>query len=305
MLSKIRDIVPRLLRLDRRLDEIKINQGIILSELRNGQRLPRLFDYGFKVFSQWDEDGILQHLTRNLEIRNHTFIEFGVEDFFESNCRFLLMKDRWSGLVIDGSETNIERLRSSYFYWRFPLQSIAAFITRENVESLLDKSGFDKELGILSVDVDGIDYYLLEALADWRASIVVVEYNAIFGAARRVTVPYDSNFQRNKAHASNLYYGASLAAFWGLLEKRGYALIGVNSVGSNAFFVRRELLNERVKEVSVSQCFRESSFREGRHANGELILMSAKVSASVISALPIVDLDSNQTIRVSDILPET
>jgi hypothetical protein len=83
------------------IDDIKMNQGIILSRL-NAIANTDLENSKFKVFSQWGEDGILQFLVSNLNIRNKTFIEFGVENFLESNCRFLMMKDNWSGFVIDG-----------------------------------------------------------------------------------------------------------------------------------------------------------------------------------------------------------
>ena len=109
VLRRLREALPRLANADRRLDEIKINQGRILADLQRERRSDRLADYEFKVFSQWGEDGILQHLTTHLAIANRTFIEFGVEDFFESNCRSLLMKDQWSGFVIDGSPANIAR----------------------------------------------------------------------------------------------------------------------------------------------------------------------------------------------------
>ena len=301
MIQKILDMVPRLLSLDRRLDEVKINQGLILADLYRDKQSESLTDYEFKVFSQWGEDGILQHLTRHLHIRNHTFIEFGVEDFFESNCRFLLMKDLWHGFVIDGSPDNIKRLKTSPFYWKYPINSKASFITRENVVEILEESGFDKNVGILSVDVDGVDYHLLEVLKDWNASIVIVEYNSIFGSQRAVTVPYESEFQRTKKHRSNLYYGASLPAFAKLLNGRGYALVGVNSVGSNAFFVKRDLLNDRVKEQALKSCFRTSSFREARNEQGELTLMFAKDSLMAIKHLPLIDLESCSEILVEEL----
>lgn len=301
LLSRLRDTVYRLANIDRRMDEVKMNQGLMLCEMYRDRRSSLLSDYEFKVFSQWGEDGIVQHLTRHLDIRNRTFIEFGVEDFFESNCRFLMSKDLWRGFVIDGSASNIERLESSYFHWRYPLQARTSFITRENVNALLEESGFDKEVGILSVDVDGVDYHLLEALKEWRAAIVIVEYNSLFGSVRQVTVPYDPQFRRTAAHWSNLYYGASLPAFDGLLQGRGYALVGVNSMGSNAFFVRRDLLNERVKQVALDTCFRESAFREGRDEKGRLTLRSARASGSVIGGLPLIDVETGQRLRVADV----
>src|SRR5215470_3717549 len=198
------------LNVERRLDEVKINQGRILARMHHPLRLPNLSDYEFKVFSQWGEDGIIQHLTSHLAVRNQTFIEFGVEDFHEANCRFLLMKDRWRGFVIDGSEENIKRLRRSYFYWQYPLESRSAFITKENIGELLAQSGFDREPGILSIDIDGIDYHVLDALSEWRPAILIVEYNEVFGFERPVSVPYDPSFVRARKHYSNQYWGANL-----------------------------------------------------------------------------------------------
>ncbi len=293
--------MSRLLTFDRRLDEIKINQGLILSELNRHKRTSALMDYEFKVFSQWGEDGILQFLTHNLEIRKKTFIEFGVEDFFESNCRFLLMKDIWQGFVIDGSSRNIDRLKASYFYWRYPLHAIKAFITRENISGLLDESGFDRDLGILSVDIDGVDYFVLERLQEWHPRILVVEYNGVFGMKDAVSVPYAPDFQRSKRHASNLYYGASLSAFVHLLRGRGYALVGVNSAGSNAFFVRSELLNDMVREVAIEDCYRTSCFRESRDQSGRLTFLTGDNRRALISHLPLVDVVTGRSLYVRDL----
>lgn len=299
--QNLRQVFLKFTHLDRKLDEIKISQALILLALRKQESSNLLVDHEFKVFSQWGEDGVIQFLIRNIEIRNRTFIEFGVEDFLESNCRFLLMNDLWEGFVIDGSVANIQRLRSSYFYWKYPLHSKSSFITRENVCSLLDESGFDKDLGILSVDVDGIDYHLLVALSAWQPRILIVEYNAIFGASRSVTVPYDAGFVRSKAHFSNLYYGASLSAFTNLLAGRGYGLVGVNTMGSNAFFVRSDLLNEKVSEISPDACFIHSPFREARDEKGRLTFRSARTSRMVIGAMPLIDTSSGLMLKVSDL----
>lgn len=291
----------RLLKLDRSIDEMKINQSILLSELGDSKKTSALYEREFKVFSQWGEDGILQFLTRNLNIKHQTFIEFGVEDFIESNCRLLLMKDGWKGFVIDRSKANIMRLQASYFYWRYPLQAITASVTRENVCGLLAQSGFDRECGILSVDVDGVDWHLLQALGEWRAAIVVVEYNSVFGSQHSVTVPYHSNFERSASHWSNLYWGASLAAFDSLLSERGYALVGVNRVGSNAFFVRCDMLNSRVQAVTVAQCFRESTYRDARSSDGKLVYRTARQSRDWIAHLPVHDTVTQRSYRLVEI----
>lgn len=302
MLRKLRGILTRTLTLDRVLDRVLINQGVMMRELQRRNHSTNLRDYEFKVFSQWGEDGIIQHLTENLQVRNRTFIEFGVGDFRESNCRYLLMQSNWSGMVIDGSQRNIQAIQSSYYFWQHRLQAVCAFIDRDNIHGLLTKSGFDRELGILSVDIDGVDYYVLEALDQWTPSILIVEYNGLFGPTAPVTVPYDSAFQRTKAHYSNVYWGASLGAFCHLADKRGYALVGTNSVGSNAFFVRRDLLNERVQEVSATSDYAPTTFRESRDSSGALTFLDEKQRQSLVSQLPVVDVVSGQTKTVGEAL---
>lgn len=304
MLEKIKHlagVIPRLLRADRRLDEIKINQGRILAALQVADGQLPLCRREFKVFSQWGEDGIIQYLTKHLDIARHTFIEFGVEDFSESNCRFLMMKDQWHGFVIDGSSANIAQLRASYYCWQHRLDSKAAFITRENIAQLLDESGFEKDLGLLSVDLDGIDYHVLEALHDWRPAILIVEYNDVFGWRRPVSVPYDPVFVRARKHHSNQYWGANLPAFQHLAGQRGYALVGTNSVGSNAFFVRRELLSDAVREVDLASCVREASFRDSRDEAGRLTFLAGPERARVISSMPVIDVSTGETLKVSDL----
>lgn len=300
-MMRLGDVLPRLLQFDRRLDEVKINQGRLLAAQQQPQAGAPLWAHEFKVFSQWGEDGILQYLTRHLAIRDTTFIEFGVEDFSESNCRFLMMKDYWRGYVIDGSEDNVRRLRSSYYYWQYQLQAKASFITRENIGGLLDESGFDKDLGILSVDIDGVDWHVLEALGAWRPAILIVEYKDAFGFERPVTVPYDPSFVRARKHPSNLYWGASLPAFDFLARQRGYALVGINGTGSNAFFVRRELLNEHVPEVPMAACTRMASFRDSRDAEGKLTFLSGGDRARAMADMPLLDVATGETVKVGDL----
>ena len=275
-----------------KLDEIKINQGLILANLNRQKSSSNLRDYEFKVFSQWGEDGIIQHLISSIEIKHKTFIEFGVEDFFESNCRFLLMKDDWKGFVIDGSAANMKRLQSSYFYWKHHLIAKEAFVTKDNINNLLLESGFDEDLGILSVDIDGVDYFVLESIISYKPRILIVEYNAVFGPDRKISVPYKADFFRTTAHHSNLYFGASLAAMTHLAEKKGYALVGAGSTGGNAFFVREDLLNDRVQRRTTSDVFKYSNCRESRDEAGNLTYLTGRERLDAIKGLPVVNVET-------------
>jgi len=295
LLSQLKERSLGLLGVDERLEELKINQGLILSLMQREQRSKNLQDYEFKVFSQWGEDGIIQHLTRALEIKNKTFIEFGVESFFEANCRFLMMKDNWSGFVIDGSSKNIKRLKSSYFYWRYDINAVEAFVTKENINELLLKSAFDEDIGILSIDIDGNDYHVLEAIDTFKPRILICEYNAVFGATRKISIPYDPAFNRTRGHFSNLYWGASLSALTQLAGRKGYSLIGTNSAGSNAFYVRNDLLTERVEVLSAPEIFISSKIRESRNLDGVLTYVGGSDRLKLIQGLPVVNVETGKS----------
>src|SRR5271165_1413709 len=100
----------------------------------------------FRVFSQWGEDGILQHLLRHIEVSRKIFVEFGVENYTESNTRYLLVHDNWAGLVIDGSSKNVDFIKSDEIYWRYNLKAECAFITRENINDLIRRNGISGEI---------------------------------------------------------------------------------------------------------------------------------------------------------------
>jgi hypothetical protein len=278
-------------KIEQKFDEIKINQGAIFSTINENKKSLNLRDYEFKIFSQWGEDGIIQHLIKSIEIKNKNFIEFGVEDFFESNCRFLLMNNDWKGFVIDANKSNILRLKNSYFYWKHHIVAIEKFITRENINEILEMSGFDQDLGILSIDLDGNDYFVLENINKFRPRILICEFNSVFGLTRKVSIPYDPKFLRNEAHYSNLYWGASLPALIYLANKKGYAFVGTNSAGCNAFFVRKDLLNEKIEVVTADKIYFQSNYRESRDKFGSLSYISSEKRIDEIKGMPVYEVE--------------
>jgi len=294
MVTRLRGHNRTLCSLDSRLDELKVNQGKILGELYRLKNSSNIQDYEFKIFSQWGEDGIIQKLVSCIEIKNKTFIEFGVQDFTESNCRYLMMNDNWSGFVIDGATENIERLKSSYYYHQYQIDSLAAFITRENINELLRQSRFERDLGILCIDLDGVDYYIYEAIEEFYPRILILEYNAVFGKNRKIAVPYDAAFFRTTNHFPNLYYGASLAAMEYLAAKKGYTLVGTTSSGGNAFFVRNDLMNSELRARTANEAFSDSTSRESRDASGKLTHVGGSDRLAIIRGLPVFNVESAQ-----------
>lgn len=269
--------------------------GRLLAELVATKRdIRSLEDVEFQVFSQWGDDGIIQWLVRNIDFPHKTFIEFGVEDYTESNTRFLMMNNNWSGFIMDGSESSIQKIHQEQYFWRHELTAKSVFIDKDNIDGLIASAGFEREVGILSTDIDGNDYWVLEAIKCIDPVVLIVEYNSVFGADRAISVPYNPSFQRTQAHFSNLYFGASLKAFHHLASERGYAFLGCTVAGNNAYFVKRDRLNDQVKEVSLTEGFREAKFRESRDKDGANTFVSGSARLELIRGLPVINVETGQ-----------
>jgi hypothetical protein len=270
--------------------EIELNR--VLTGTMLARQLPAsvssLREVEFRVFSQFGDDGIIQYLLQHVDAPE-SFIEFGVETYRESNTRFLLVKDNWRGLVIDGSEANVASITTMAEHWRHDLTAVASFITRENINDLFTAAGFTGEVGLLSIDIDGNDYWVWEAIEVVSPVVVVAEYNSVFGPDAKVTVPYASDFTRRAAHHSHLFFGASLGALCDLAERKGYAFVGSNSNGNNAYFVRLDQLGD-IRALSAAEGYVESRFRESRDASGNLTHLSGSARLDAIAHLPVHDL---------------
>jgi hypothetical protein len=274
-------------------ERVKLLNGRILSNQIKNNKIRKLSDSEFSVFSQFGDDGIIQWLVQNLDIPNKTFIEFGVEDFSESNSRFLMMNDNWSGFVMDGSSNNISKLKSQHYYWKYDLNSKAIFINKDNINDLIDGCGFHKDVGLLHIDLDGNDYYIWDAINTIEPIIVIVEYNSIFGKNRPISVIYDDNFIRGDAHYSNLLFGSSLKSLYQLAEDKGYSFIGCNSAGNNAYFVKNEKINSTVKAIELENGFVSSKFRESRSQNYELTLLDKVQARQMLKDIEVYNTETN------------
>jgi hypothetical protein len=193
---------------------------------------------------------------------------------------------------------NIETVKADPINWKHDLKSICAFITRDNINEIIKSSGIFGEVGILSVDIDGNDYWVWETITVLNPHIVIAEYNSAFGDIFPITVPYKEDFVRNKAHYSNLYYGSSISALTHLANKKGYTLLGTNSAGSNAFYVRNDLFHkykDKIKDSSPTP----SRFRESRSENGKLTFISDLERTNIIKHLPVANVLNGQITNLS------
>jgi hypothetical protein len=255
----------------------KVLMGRIMAELTRNKSISSFADVEFQVFSQFGDDGIIQYLVSNLDIPHKTFIEFGVENYTESNTRFLLVNNNWSGLVMDGLQANIDYIKKDPVTVLNELHVRCVFITTENINKLMQDFlhlGYDKEVGLLSIDIDGNDYWVWKEITAINPIIVVTEYNAVFGT-NPWTVPYKPDFYRLKEHSSHQYWGASLKSFCLLAEQKGYYFVGCNSAGNNAYFVRKDKIG-KLKPLSCEEGFVMSKFMEDVDADGNGIHGSAR-----------------------------
>ena len=284
ILQKFR-LVSTLLRQTRQeVYENRVLMGKILSMQQKD--VHSIQDAEYKVFSQCGDDGIIQYLIKQVSIRSRSFVEFGVETYVEANTRFLLINNNWKGLILDGSPENIDYIQSDSFFWQYHLIAKQAFITAENINSLLTENGFKGPLGLLSIDIDGNDYWVWKAIDVVEPDIVVAEYNSLFGAERAITIPYQPDFVRSKAHYSYLYFGTSLAALCDLAIEKGYSFIGCNSTGVNAYFVKNSQLGS-LKPLTAAEGYVYSMFREARDPSGKLTYATGDDRIAVIRGLPV------------------
>lgn len=280
-----------------------LNGQIAARQLRGADRMSQLSDAEFRVFSQWGEDGIIEWLVSRLPEIPRSFVEFGVESYTEANTRFLMRHRGWRGLVMDGSQDNMTALQQDGAFWMHDLQAVASFVTAENINDLIRDHGFAGELGILSIDVDGVDYWIHEAIDCVNPAILIMEYNAVLGDLHPITVPYRPDFERSAAHHSCLYFGASLPALCRSAEARGYVLAGTNSNGVNAFFLRADLAPGVLEALDRPGASWPQRHREARGPDGALTLTRGTDKAALIADMPVYHIDRQEVLPLSALGP--
>lgn len=254
----------RLLR-PRTLSEVDANLArLLLAEYGEAVGDPRpgyrefLTKREFKVFSQNGEDGLLALIFSEIGVTNRRFVEFGVGDGRECNCANLAIWFGWTGLMLESNAADARRARERYARLGRRDEKVVrvqrAHVTVENINETISNAGLHGEIDLLSIDIDGNDYWLWEAIEVVEPRVVVIEYNASFGP-RSISVPYDPGFVRFRKHRSGWYHGASLTALAELGERKGYDLVGADSRGVNAFFVRADTRRGCLRAVSAEDAY--------------------------------------------------
>jgi hypothetical protein len=242
------DINRRLTRIERQLASVEkiwlrtrhvepAVQALLRERFLDAGALPypeRLTARRFRISSQNQEDGLTLALLGEVGITRRRFVEIGA-GLSGGNSGFLARECGWSGLMVDGHEGHMVQVGR-----RFPpATAVAAWVTRDNINQLIASHGFTGEVDLFSLDLDGNDYWIWEAMTACTPRVVILEYNSMFGPERSVTVPYDPKFDRHRHRT--MYYGASLTALTRASARKGYRLVAVEPTGVNAFFLRKDL----------------------------------------------------------------
>jgi hypothetical protein len=221
----------------------------LLEQFRNDPM--RLEPYGFKVYSQGDEDGIIEEIFRRLDIKKGSFCEIGVEKGLECNTHYLLHKG-WSGIWIDGRSEYIEYILENCPQVNKKLKVIHAYLTKSNLNNTLESIGLtkDRELDFLSIDIDGNDIHLFTEM-DIRPKVICIEYNAKWPAnVSRIPV-----YNPDNIWCGDDYMGASLKSLVDVAKFKAYELVGTNITGANAFFVRKDLVKDRFSLAPIEKLY--------------------------------------------------
>jgi hypothetical protein len=206
-----------------------------------------LTPYELRVFSQNGEDGVIAEILRRAGTETRWFVEFGASTGVENNCALLADVFGWSGLFMEGGDYEVARLARKYAT-NGRVVTRQALVSPDNVEQLFRDAGVPEEFDVLSIDIDGNDYYVWEAITAFRPRVVVIEYNSSLDPERSLVQPPDAG-----PWDHTTYYGASLGALRTLGTSKGYGLVYTDLTGTNAFFIRDDLPGDWPVDVDVPE----------------------------------------------------
>ena len=237
----------------------RVSQLVLSQQYRSlaatRQPVPTSFaEVGFREFSEFEEDGILLYLFSLIPPRYRTCLEICAGNGIECNTANLIINHGWWGHLFDGDERNVRlgvdfyrRQRDCFLY---PPRFTQAWITAENVDDLIVASGLRGEIDLLSLDIDGMDYWVWKAISVVEPRVVVCEVNNAVPPTQALTVPYNPQFVAEDGD----YRGASLRAMCHLAREKSYRLVGTHRFGFNAFFVKNGIADDLLPEVSPESC---------------------------------------------------
>jgi hypothetical protein len=239
LLERLQGLEQRLAGVEGRLGQLAAEAEVAAKQRRQEAwcRVGDLRGFEFSISSQNGEDGILQEIFRRVGTTNRFFVEFGVETGVQCNCAYLARAQGWGGLFLEPNARDFVRLEENYRpYPAVRCRQVAA--TSQNIEALLEANQVPVDLDLLSIDIDGNDYWVWAAIQNWHPRVVVMEYNPFHLPPRKWVMKETPDYVWQRT----TYFGASLTSLTALGTRKGYTLVGTDSHGVNAFFVRSDCL---------------------------------------------------------------
>ena len=315
LMFKIIKVITKLLRklnLDRIFfDKIFFNIGLnqISENRKNYDNIDNIQQVELKVFSQNGEDGIIDYLLTKLKLIPHStnFIEIGVGDYRESNTRFIYNRFHSKGVIIDCINDMKKKVKPHVNLWKGDLRICNSFINSNNINEILEKN-CDFDVDVFSLDIDGIDYWIIQKLKKNISKIFIAEFNPVFGPKLKVTVPNIDNFDRTNYHYSNLCYGMSLSALIDVMKEKNFYFVGTNLQKMNAFFVsndfnKKDFFNNLI--IGSLENYTNSNIRDSRDINNNLNYLSGfEKKIKEIENCKVVNLETNKNdlVKIKDLI---
>ena len=291
-------------------DKVIFNVGLNqISENRKiYENVKNIQEIELKVFSQNGEDGILDYiLTRLGLIPNSTnFVEIGVGNYREANTRFIYNRFHPKGIIIDYIDDMERKVKPHVNMWKGDLRICNKKIDADNINEILKKN-CNYEIDVFSLDIDSIDYWIIDKLQQNISKIFIAEYNPVFGPDLKVTVPNIKGFDRTKYHYSNLCYGMSLRALIDIMKTKNYYFIGTNLQKMNAFFISNDFKKnqyfDKINTLELNE-YTNSNIRDSRDINYKLNFLTEKKKLKEIENCEVINLENkNQDlIKIKDLL---
>ena len=308
MISKIKNLI-HIIRKMSNFDEINFKIGCSHFNLIKNYypKIKNFSETSYKVYSQNGEDGFIDFLLFSLNIDKPKFIEIGVGTYKECNTRFLFERTGPEGLVIDYIKDLEKNVKKNIRFWKGDLTIVNELINTENIINILEQNNFHKEIDLFSLDIDGIDYWILDKLPENFSKICIIEYNSIIGGELEITVPNEINFTRKEYHFSHLCYGMSLNALIRKMNEKGFIFVGSNEFNNNAFFIQKKYqsnLNINLPDTNNLKKFTISNIRESRDKNGILNYLRKEDRLKAIENCEVIDLSNSkkERIKIKDLL---
>ncbi len=279
-------------------DELKflIGNSFLKSERSNYPNYKSIEETYYKVFSQNSEDGVIDYLLDTLNLQDPKFCEIGTEDYQEANTRYLFEKNAGEGFIIDCISNYKFKVQKNTRMWRGNLNVIQKKISPNNVIEIFNNYKIFNNLDLFSLDIDGVDYFILEKMPKKFSKIAVIEYNALFGDKYAISVPNLENFDKIKYHYSQLCFGASLRAIIDLMETKDFTFIGSNEINNNAFFINNDFLSQyklTIPNTDNLKKYTELRKRDSRNEYAFISYSNLQESKKIIEDCEVLDLKDN------------